>query len=76
MGKVIAWLVLIFVVLLALRIINQRKARKRQGAASGAAATEIAPMVRCVQCGVFLPRTEADKAAGGYTCPAGQCVKR
>ena len=76
MGKIIAWLVLIFVVLLALRLVNQRKARRRQGAAPGAAATDVEPMVRCVRCGVFLPRTEATKRAGGYACPDGQCVRR
>jgi len=32
MGKIIAWLVLIFIVLLALRLVNQRKARKQQRA--------------------------------------------
>jgi hypothetical protein len=33
-------------------------------------------MVRCVRCGVFLPRAEATEHAGGYVCPDGQCVKR
>lgn len=72
MAKIIAWLILIFVVLLALRLINQRKARRPQGPS----ATAVEPMVRCVRCGVFLPREEANKQAGGYVCPAGQCVKR
>lgn len=72
MAKIIAWLILIFVVLLALRLINQRKARKPQSNS----ATAVEPMVRCVRCGVFLPREEANKQSGGYVCPAGQCVKR
>ncbi len=76
MGKVVAWLILIFVVLLALRLVNARKARRQHGAASGAAGTQVEPMVRCVRCGVFLPRAEATKHAGGYACPEGQCVKR
>lgn len=75
MGKIVAWLVLIFVVLLALRIINSRKARSRRNAARSASATDVAPMVRCVRCGVFLPREEAAKIPGGHACPEGQCVK-
>jgi len=72
MGKVIAWLVLIFIVLLALRLINARKARTHQHrAAEGAAA----PMVRCERCGVFLPRTDALAVGKGYTCADGQCTK-
>ena len=75
MGKVIAWLILILIVLLALRLINQRKARRRSGAATGSG-TAVEPMVRCVRCGVFLPREEATKRDAGYACPDGQCVKR
>jgi ribosomal protein S26 len=74
MGKVIAWLVLIFIVLLALRLVNQRKARKQQRATDEAGGTE--PMVRCTRCGVFLPRADATQRAGEYACPDGQCVKR
>jgi ribosomal protein S26 len=73
MGKIIAWLVLIFIVLLALRLVNQRKARKQQHAAGGSA---VEPMVRCTRCGVFLPRADAIQRAGEYACPDGQCVKR
>jgi len=72
MAKIVAWLILIFVVLLALRLINQRKARRPQSPSG----TAVEPMVRCVRCGVFLPRTEATKRAGGYACPDGQCVRR
>ena len=72
MSKVIAWLVLIFIVLLALRLINARKARTRQHRAPEAAA---APMVRCERCGVFLPRTDALLVGKGYTCADGQCAK-
>ncbi len=73
MGKIIAWLVLIFIVLLALRLVNLRKARKQQRAAGG---TAVEPMVRCTRCGVFLPRADAIQRAGEYACPDGQCVKR
>jgi ribosomal protein S26 len=73
MGKIIAWLVIIFIVLLALRLINQRKARRQQRAGGGAA---VEPMVRCTRCGVFLPRADAIQRAGAYACPDGQCAKR
>ena len=73
MGKIIAWLVLSFIVLLVLRLINQRKARRQQRAGGGAA---VEPMVRCTRCGVFLPRADAIQRAGEYACPDGQCAKR
>jgi ribosomal protein S26 len=76
MGKIIAWLVLIFIVLLALRLVNARKARKQRGVAGGGGGTEVEPMVRCTRCGVFLPRADATRRAGEYACPDGQCVKR
>ena len=76
MGKLVAWLVLIFIVLLALRLVNQRKARRKQRTAGAAGSTEVAPMVRCARCGVFLPRADAVQRAGEYACPDGQCVKR
>lgn len=72
MGKVIAWLVLIFIVLLAFRLINARKARSGQRGAPEAVA---APMVRCERCGVFLPRTDALAVGKGYACADGQCSK-
>ena len=73
MGKIIAWLLLIFIVLLALRLVNQRKARKQQRTTGN---TAVEPMVRCTRCGVFLPRADAIQRAGEYACPDGQCVKR
>jgi hypothetical protein len=76
MAKIIVWLVLIFVVLLALRLVNQGKARRRRDAAPSGGGTGVEPMVRCVRCGVFLPRADATKDAGGFACPDGQCVKR
>jgi uncharacterized protein len=78
MAKVVAWLVLIFVVLLALRMINARKARSRTRDAASAAPAEIPaqPMVRCARCGVFLPRNDASPVAGGYTCADNECAKR
>lgn len=72
MAKIIAWLILIFLVLFALRMINLRNARTRRKAAEGARAA-IEPMVRCSRCGVYLPRAEARKLGDGYACAAGGC---
>jgi hypothetical protein len=78
MAKLIAWLVLIFVVLFAIRVVNARKARSRHGGAAAASAGDIAsqPMVRCERCGVFLPRNDAMPVAGGYACADNECTKR
>jgi hypothetical protein len=74
MAKIIAWLILIFVVLLALRMIGVHNAHKR--ARAQAAARQIAePMVRCLKCGIFLPRNEARAIDGGFACSSGSCVK-
>jgi uncharacterized protein len=78
MAKIVAWLVLIFVVLLALRMINMRKLRSKARGAEPASATETEaqPMVRCARCGVFLPRSDASPAPGGYICTDRDCAKR
>ena len=73
--KIIAWLILIFLVLLALRMINVRNARARRNAARDAAPKPAAePMVRCVRCGVYLPRAEASTGSGGYVCAGKVCA--
>jgi len=72
--KIVAWLILIFVVLLALRMINVRNARARRNATRDAAAKPAGqPMVRCVRCGVYLPRTEARSVSAGYICSSKAC---
>ncbi|HEY2969213.1 MAG TPA: PP0621 family protein [Casimicrobiaceae bacterium] len=75
MTKIIAWLILIFLVLFALRLINVRNARIRRNAARDAAPKPAAePMVRCVRCGIYLPRTEAREISDGYACASGGCA--
>ncbi len=71
MGKVIAWLVLIFLVLFALRVIARRGGRARQASSATPAAQ---PMVRCARCGVYLPRAEAKEKGGAYVCATEECV--
>jgi uncharacterized protein len=77
MSKIIAWLILIFLVLLALRMISMRNNRARRRAADpGKPVDSGDPMVRCANCGVFLPRAEARAVNDGFACADGQCAKR
>jgi len=79
MGKVILWLVIVFGVLFALRLYNAAKARARGEDARREAARkslEPAPMVRCVSCGVYLPKSDALPAPGGYRCGDPGCSSR
>ena len=54
MGKIIFWLVVIFVVLLVLRLINVAASRSRDGPAASKRNPREAAMIRCVDCGVYL----------------------
>ena len=80
MAKIIAWLVLIFLVLFALRMIGMRNARAQRKSCQGGNAAKATsakpgePMVRCTRCGVYLPRKEAREVSGGYACAAGECA--
>ena len=77
MGKLVAWLILIFVVLLALRVITARNRRAQSDRTSGAGAPpKIEPMVRCTRCGIYLPRNEAVEVGGGVVCADQNCLKR
>jgi len=76
MGKIVFWIAIAFVVLFALRLINAGKARRRADAARRAGTPPDVPTVRCLRCGVFLPRTDATPAAGGYTCGDKSCKSR
>lgn len=74
MGKIIFWLVVVFVALFALRIYNAAKARKGAARRSkGHAPPQL--MVRCVQCGVYLPEPDARTTAHGYRCRDPVCVE-
>lgn len=66
MGKVVFWLVVVFVALFALRIANAAKNRSRGGGAPPAPGG--VPTVRCDRCGVFLPRADAVPAGDGFRC--------
>jgi uncharacterized protein len=69
MGKIVFWIIVVFLVLFVLRLWNAGKARaraKRQPSAE--------TMVRCIHCGVFLPRPEAVQSGKGYRCRAPTCA--
>ncbi len=77
MGKVIFWIVVVFVVLLGLRILNMGAAKRRareSGTAKGPAPGDT--MVRCSNCGVYLPKADALPAPGGYVCGDPGCAPR
>ena len=74
MGKIIAWMIVIFLVLFALRLIGVRNARRR-AAQQGPPKPIGEPMVKCLSCGVFLPKSEARTVDGGYACASGGCAK-
>ena len=78
MGKVIFWIVIVFVVLFGLRLLNvaAAKRRAREAGATKTARPQADPMVQCANCGVYLPRADALPAAGGYLCGDPGCSPR
>ena len=79
MGKAVFWIVVVFVVLLGLRVLNSRNARRRAqeaGQADNPSREKGDTMVRCAKCGVFLPPAEARSVAGGFVCGDPGCTAR
>jgi hypothetical protein len=75
MSRVIFWIILIFVVLFAIRMIGVRNERARRRAEKAAAPKPaIEATVRCQRCGVYVPRVEARAVDGGFVCTGGPCV--
>lgn len=74
MGKILFWLIIFFVALLVLRLMNVASARSRGGRPSARAARKNPAMVRCVNCGVYVPRTEAVQGPKGPLCGDKQCL--
>ena len=79
MGKVIFWLVIVFGVLFGLRLLNASKLRGGRKDTTGPG-TSRGPadmaMIKCVDCGVFLPRTDATQLPSGYRCGDPACPNR
>jgi hypothetical protein len=77
-GKIVFWLVVVFAVLLVLRLVNTAKSRGRagRGAAGRPGASPPSPMVRCVECGVFLPQADARPVPQGFHCGQVNCAQQ
>ena len=78
MGKLILWIVIVFAILFALRLWNARKSSARSNPDAGKPKPGATPelMVRCGQCGVFLPKVDARATADGYCCSEPGCTRR
>lgn len=76
MGKILFWVVLVFAVLFAVRLIGSAQAKKRRERADAPPPAKGADMVRCARCGTFVPRADAIEAPGGYRCREGACLPR
>ena len=74
MAKIILWIVIVFAVLFVLRLVNAEKAKRRARRASAPPGAQA--MVRCVRCGVFVPRAEAKPSPAGLTCGDPVCLSR
>ena len=76
--KLLLWIVVIAVALLALRLVNIAAAKRRNASAAGASpqGARADTMVRCVRCGVYLPSADAKPGPEGVTCGEPGCVKR
>jgi uncharacterized protein len=77
MGKVLVWIVIIVAVLLVLRIVNVKAARKAREAAAPPPGNEPrALMVKCTECGIYLPKAEAREGPRGPCCGDEACRER
>lgn len=82
MGKIVFWIVVFFVILLAVRLANVAATKARRDARAGrdkdARRRELPaePTVRCVDCGTYLPKSEAKPVPDGYRCGDPACPRR
>ena len=76
MGKLVFWLVVVFVVLFALRLLNASKARARNRERAAARTGTVGAMIRCVDCGVYLPSADATAGPRGPLCGDARCLER
>ena len=77
MTKILIWIGVIFVLLMALRLLNVAKAKRRSGASRRGPASASPPetMIRCTRCGVYLPQKDAIPGPGGLTCGDPACTQ-
>jgi hypothetical protein len=78
MGKVIFWLVVFFAVLLVLRLINvsNDRRRRRKDERASRRSPPAGSMLRCVDCGVYLPSADAKFGPRGPLCGDPICLRR
>ena len=76
--KLLVWIIVIAVALLALRLVNLAAAKRRSGSAAGASPQGVGAdkMVRCVRCGVYVPSADAKPGPDGLTCGEPVCLKQ
>ena len=78
MSKIIFWIVVVFVGLFVLRLVNVAKSRRNADGQSRTAEKKgaVGTMVRCTECGVFLPKAEALPSPQGFRCSDPACAQR
>ena len=76
--KMLVWIIVIAVALLALRLTNIAAARRRNASAASASprSARADTMVRCVRCGVYVPSGDAKSSVDGVLCGEPGCGKR
>ncbi len=91
-GKIIFWIVVFFLVLLALRLVSVHKTRadakerrdeedaKRAAANAQSRRRDDTPaqdsMIKCTRCGVFIPKATTVMASTGLVCNDKACGHR
>jgi hypothetical protein len=87
-GKIIFWIVVFFLVLLALRLVSVHKTRQdenerreredkpgtKKGNRDDTPANEA--MVKCSRCGVFFPKSTSVMTSTGLACNDSSCRHR
>jgi hypothetical protein len=77
MGKIVFWIIVFFLILLGLRFLNVAKSRRSSRDRERPRELPPAePTVRCEECGVYLPRSEAQATPTGYRCGDPACPRR
>ncbi len=89
MGKIIFWIVVFFLVLLALRLVSVHKSRSereqrddenRRRPDDPKRTRDDKPasdaMIKCTRCGVFTPKANAVMKRGGWSCGDENCAQK
>ena len=76
--KLLLWVVVIAVALLALRLVNVAAAKRRNASAPQTGPRGARPdnMIRCVRCGVYVPSADAKPGPDGPTCGEPACLEQ